>query len=110
MLFFIFACIGNLTYVFSIFAFAPKCHNHDLHGNPLEICGIDEARAIYGKYILVNLSWLIGSLGTLFLDMVIFVQFFLYQGDGEDVVGNEESRRRSHDERPLLERGDSETF
>ncbi|GAM83871.1 hypothetical protein ANO11243_018610 [Dothideomycetidae sp. 11243] len=47
-LFFLFACIGNLTYVLSIFA------------------------------------WLLGSLGTLFLDMAVFVQFFLYK-DSEDL-------------------------
>lgn len=116
MLFFLFACIGNLTYVLSIFAFAPKCHNHDQYGNPIEVCGTREARTIYGRYILVNLSWLIGSLGTLFLDLIIFVQFFLYRRDGDDgreeevAIGDGQIRRgrRSVDERPLLERGDSE--
>jgi hypothetical protein len=36
---------------------------------------------VYGKYILVNLSWLVGSLGTLFLDMGVFAQFFLYRNN-----------------------------
>ena len=34
--------------------------------------------AVFGRYILVNLSWLIGSAGTLGLDFAVFVQFFLY--------------------------------
>lgn len=92
-LFFLFACIGNLTYVLSIFAFNPVCrHRH---------CRDGEASAIYGKYILVNLSWIIGSLGTLFLDAGVFVQFFLYrkEEDMEDDVARdgrvEEDRGRS---------------
>ena len=68
---FLFACIGNLTYVLSIFAFEPNCkHKH---------CKSGESAAIYGQYMLVNLSWLLGSLGTLFLDMGVFAQFFLYR-------------------------------
>ncbi|KAF9885617.1 hypothetical protein FE257_012708 [Aspergillus nanangensis] len=74
LLFFLFACIGNLTYVLSILAYSPVCG-----GDTLGRCRPGEAGAIYGRYILVNLSWLIGSFGTLFLDMCIFVQFFLYQ-------------------------------
>lgn len=115
MLFFLFACIGNLTYVLSIFAFAPKCHNYDTYGKLIEICRVGEARAIYGRYILVNLSWLIGSMGTLFLDLIIFIQFFLYReadeeedDDVEEVIGNDRRRGRVEDDRPLLERGDSE--
>ncbi|THC92677.1 hypothetical protein EYZ11_007848 [Aspergillus tanneri] len=78
LLFFLFACIGNLTYVLSIFAYSPVCRGN----SPEEPgrCRSGEAFGLYGRYILVNLSWLIGSLGTLFLDMCIFVQFFLYQG------------------------------
>jgi len=91
-LFFLFACIGNLTYVLSIFAFNPVCrHKH---------CRQGEAGAIYGRYILVNLSWIIGSLGTLFLDFGVFAQFFMYRKDEEeeDEVavddGSEEDRGR----------------
>lgn len=76
LLFFLFACIGNLTYVLSIFAYSPVCKSH--------VCEPGEASAAYGRYILVNCSWLIGSLGTLLLDMAIFVQFFLYQKDDDD--------------------------
>lgn len=54
-MFFLFACLGNLTYVISILA-------------------IDTS----WNYLWVNSSWLAGSLGTLGLDFTIFVQFFLY--------------------------------
>ncbi|CRG87278.1 putative membrane protein YOL092W [Talaromyces islandicus] len=79
LLFFLFACIGNLTYVLSIFAYSPVCPSRRHRA-----CQPGEASAIYGKYILVNLSWLVGSLGTLILDMAIFVQFFLYRQDDMD--------------------------
>ncbi|KAL4903506.1 hypothetical protein BDW74DRAFT_169005 [Aspergillus multicolor] len=72
LLFFLFACIGNLTYVFSILAYSPVC------GRPRH-CEPGEVGKLYARYILVNLSWLVGSFGTLFLDMCIFVQFFMYQ-------------------------------
>ncbi|KAL4991609.1 PQ loop repeat-domain-containing protein [Aspergillus falconensis] len=71
-LFFLFACIGNLTYVFSILAYSPVC------GRPRH-CEPGEVGKLYGRYILVNLSWLVGSFGTLFLDMCIFIQFFIYK-------------------------------
>lgn len=76
LLFFLFACIGNLTYVLSIMAYSPVCRHR-------AECRPGEASVLYGRYILVNLSWLIGSFGTLLLDMAIFVQFFLYR-DGKD--------------------------
>lgn len=59
-MFFLFACLGNLTYVISILA-------------------IDTS----WNYIWVNSSWLAGSLGTLALDFTIFVQFFLYNESRE---------------------------
>lgn len=79
-LFFLFACIGNLTYVASIFAFDPICSQHTRGHWRESTCRPGEASAIYGRYILVNLSWLLGSLGTLFLDFAVFVQFFVYRG------------------------------
>ena len=81
MLFFLFACLGNLTYVLSIFAY------DGCSGTPSgELCSPADARKQYGRYLLVNLSWLAGSLGTLLLDMCIFVQFFMYrvESDGDD--------------------------
>ncbi|KIV91151.1 hypothetical protein PV10_05723 [Exophiala mesophila] len=77
LLFFLFACIGNLTYVMSIFAYSPLCRKPG-HCEP------GESRAIYSRYIAVNASWIAGSLGTLLLDMAIFVQFFLYQTADDD--------------------------
>ncbi|KAH8151013.1 uncharacterized protein LAJ45_04714 [Morchella importuna] len=67
LLFFLFACLGNLTYVVSILAYVPRAGN------------ADEARDEYRKYVAVNASWLLGSFGTLGLDLVIFAQFFWYR-------------------------------
>ncbi|KAF2657119.1 PQ-loop-domain-containing protein [Lophiostoma macrostomum CBS 122681] len=82
MLFFLFACIGNLTYVLSILAYKPICR-HPGH------CREGEAAGLYGRYIAVNFSWLLGSFGTLVLDACVFVQYFLYRKDdeGEDEEG-----------------------
>ncbi|ROT35848.1 PQ-loop-domain-containing protein [Sodiomyces alkalinus F11] len=115
MLFFLFACLGNMTYVMSIFAYDPHCENH--------VCAPGRS---YGRYILVNLSWLAGSMGTLLLDMGIFVQYFLYKKDDEDededeneenVENGDEYEEEENDtgsiehhrwdQRPLLARGDS---
>ena len=81
MLFFLFACIGNLTYVLSIFAYEPSCARIYGGVNPASHgCHPDEYQSLYGRYILVNLSWLIGSAGTLVLDGGIFAQFWIYRG------------------------------
>lgn len=111
ILFFLFACIGNLTYVLSIFAYEGKCRGQD--GK----CASGEASKLYGRYILVNASWLSGSLGTLFLDLGIFVQFILYrtmdddESDHEESLGNNPENGGTHvriyDDRPLLQRDDS---
>lgn len=77
LLFFLFACIGNLTYVLSIFAYSPVCAGESGRCQP------GEHQKIYGRYLAVNASWLLGSLGTLFLDMAIFTQFILYREKGE---------------------------
>lgn len=109
MLFFLFACLGNITYVLSIFAYEPKCaHKH---------CRSGEAGHIYGKYVLVNLSWLAGSLVTLFLDLGVFAQYFMYSKPTEPEIARvteddyfEEGSSGEEDEwdhRPLLQRGDS---
>ncbi|KAF4630718.1 hypothetical protein G7Y89_g7411 [Cudoniella acicularis] len=87
VLFFLFACIGNLTYVLSIFAYEPHCHGK---------CAPGEAASDYGKYIAVNASWLAGSLGTLMLDLGIFAQFFIYrERDGDQEDGESESESES---------------
>ncbi|KAH8673612.1 putative PQ-loop G-protein coupled receptor protein [Xylariales sp. PMI_506] len=105
MLFFLFACLGNMTYVLSIFAYNPSC------ANPAK-CKPGEAASIYGRYILVNLSWVAGSFGTLLLDMGIFAQFFIY-GERETDEDEEETYIDDDDEtidedqwdqRPVLQR------
>jgi hypothetical protein len=77
LLFFLFACIGNLAYVLSIFAYSPVCEGDSY--KKTGHCQPGEAGALYWRYILVNLSWLIGSFGTLLQDLAIFTQFFLYK-------------------------------
>lgn len=71
-MFFLFACLGNLTYVISILAIDTSWY-----------------------YLWVNSSWLAGSLGTLGLDFTIFVQFFLYNE-------NDKSEGESSEEQSLL--------
>ncbi|KAK0645974.1 PQ loop repeat-domain-containing protein [Cercophora newfieldiana] len=114
MLFFLFACLGNMTYVLSILAYGPECAGEDGECRP------GEAAGLYWRYILVNLSWLAGSAGTLGLDFAIFVQFFLYSKgdddesedgsvDGEDDEDEEESIDGERwDQRPVLERNQSD--
>ena len=84
MLFFLFACVGNLTYVLSILAYEPACAKiegaafagmkHREYG-----CESGEWANEYWRYVLINLSWLVGSAGTLALDAGIFVQFWIYR-------------------------------
>lgn len=116
MLFFLFACLGNLTYVLSILAFEPDCD-----GAGGDDSGVCDAGQMYWRYILLNLSWLAGSAGTLALDFAIFVQFFLYSkadddddegesdledGSTADEEGSIDGREREvrWDQRPILER------
>lgn len=54
-LFFLFACIGNITFILSVIV---------ISSDP--------------TYLMVNSSWLLGSSGTLIMDFVIFGQFFAY--------------------------------
>lgn len=101
LLFFLFACLGNLTYVLSILAYDPACTAVTPYG----------CSGRYARYVLVNLSWLVGSAGTLLLDLVIFAQFFAYrgaegkaegEGEGEGGGGVDEAagtRGRSRSER-----------
>ena len=103
MLFFLFACLGNMTYVLSIVAYDPKCRE--------DTCQEGEAGRIYGRYMLVNLSWLAGSLFTLFLDLGVFAQYFIYRTDNEGFESDddfpEDDRRNSYDDRPILRRDES---
>jgi solute carrier family 66 (lysosomal lysine-arginine transporter), member 1 len=99
LLFFLFACIGNVTYVMSIVAYTPICE-HVGH------CQRGEAAEIYIRYMLVNASWIAGSAGTLMLDLGIFWQFFLYREDeGQD--GMDEERAASLNTEDLTRSGDA---
>jgi hypothetical protein len=85
LLFFLFACIGNVTYVISIIAYAPPrtCEPGELPGKHQHFClpASQDSTDWYWRYIAVNASWLVGSVGTLVQDFIIFAQFFAY-GDG----------------------------
>jgi len=98
VLFVLFACIGNLTYVLSILAYEAHCSGK--HGR----CKKGEAESLYARYILVNASWLAGSLGTLFLDFAISAQFFMYRSRDSEDYGEEIENGDAGDERPLLDR------
>ena len=72
----------------SIFAYEPVCYTSISNGHgggngagfrSGRCTDPAEWRARYGRYIAVNASWIVGSLGTLVLDVGIFVQFFLYR-------------------------------
>jgi uncharacterized protein with PQ loop repeat len=79
LLFFLFTCVGNLTYAMSIFAYLPVCEaQEDTECQPRKLV------QIYLWYILINASWLLGSLGTLILDLSIFAQFILYRERNKD--------------------------
>ena len=108
MLFFLFACVGNLTYVLSIFAYEPACARFvspllRTGGGRGGDCADGEWAEGYARYVGVNASWLIGSAGTLALDLGIFAQFWKYRGrealvdDGGVVVEEEEERGGNED-------------
>ena len=84
MLFFLFACVGNLTYTLSILVYEPSCAR--IEGiapgatRTSSSCLDGEWSREYWSYVLMNLSWLLGSAGTLALDGCIFVQFWMYRG------------------------------
>ena len=79
LLFFLFACVGNLTYVMSIFAYEPGCARFESYDGLRGGCERGEWARGYGQYILLNASWLIGSAGTFLLDLIIFGQFWIYR-------------------------------
>ncbi|KAF8468160.1 PQ loop repeat-domain-containing protein [Kalaharituber pfeilii] len=80
LLFFLFACLGNLTYVISIISYIPP--GPETGEEPWT----PEMKRTYWKYIAVNSSWILGSVGTLGLDMVIFMQFFIYRDASEEYL------------------------
>jgi hypothetical protein len=95
MLFFVFACIGNLTYVLSIVAYGPVCEKPDE-------CREGEAKGQYRRYVAVNLSWILGSLGTLVLDLGVFVQYFLYKGEQAEDSDRDEGEEGAYVTEPAV--------
>lgn len=67
-LFFLFACLGNTAFILSVVVVSWDFN-----------------------YLIVNASWLIGSSGTLFMDFVIFIQFFAYGKGPRTYVENSNS-------------------
>ncbi|KAK9459846.1 PQ loop repeat-domain-containing protein [Lipomyces oligophaga] len=55
LLFFVYSTLGNVTYAFQIILYAPNA-----------------------QYLILNFSWILGSLGTVFQDAIIFAQFYIY--------------------------------
>ncbi|KAK9236349.1 PQ loop repeat-domain-containing protein [Lipomyces kononenkoae] len=56
LLFFIYSTMGNVTYAFQIIFYSSE-----------------------RSYILLNFPWLLGSLGTVLQDAIIFAQFYMYR-------------------------------
>ena len=81
VLFFLFACVGNITYVFSVLAYEPSCVRIAGGGYWDTGCGDGEWRHGYARYMLANASWIAGSTVTLVLDLMIFGQFYVYHGN-----------------------------
>jgi len=69
---FVFAVVGNVTYVASILI-----------------------KDISRDYVIENLSWLIGSSGTVFLDFVVLGQFIVYREERERLVREREANESS---------------
>ena len=86
MLFFLFACVGNLTYVMSILAYEPECARVESYDGVRGGCESGEWARGYGQNILLNASWITGSAGTLLLDLMIFSQFWIYRDRKPEVA------------------------
>lgn len=69
---FVFAVVGNVTYVASILI-----------------------KDLSRDYVIENLSWLIGSSGTVFLDFVVLGQFIVYREERERLVREREANESS---------------
>lgn len=63
LLFFLLTMLGNVTYSLQIIVYRWD-----------------------REYLLLNLSWLLGSFGTIFEDLIIVTQFYLYRNKGRSVT------------------------
>lgn len=66
LLFFLFSTLGNLTYAGQIVFYRSDWN-----------------------YIVLNMSWLLGSLGTIVEDVIIFGQFYMYKDNNESIEDDE---------------------
>ncbi|KAI9825720.1 MAG: hypothetical protein M1826_006904 [Phylliscum demangeonii] len=84
LLFFLFACAGNAMFVLSILAAssADGGGGGGVGGDGGGDGGHDGSTEVYRRYLLLNLSWLVRSVGTLVLDLAVFGQFFCYRRRG----------------------------
>ncbi|GMM49605.1 cationic amino acid transporter [Starmerella bacillaris] len=62
ILFFVFALLGNVTYCISIFAADSSLHS-----------------------LTINASWILGSAGSLLLDITVLVQFYMYRNNSVEL-------------------------
>lgn len=77
LLFFMLSLLGNATYGAGVCS-CLSLHDSRSNTNTRQIIFHSQER----EYLMTNLPWLIGSLGTMVEDAVIFVQFRVF-GDGE---------------------------
>jgi hypothetical protein len=73
-LFFILSLLGNLTYGAGV----SDVISASSVGRGLTACKQILCHSTEKDYFLTNLPWLIGSLGTMVEDVVIFIQFRIY--------------------------------
>ena len=67
LLFFLFSTLGNLTYAGQIIFYRSDWN-----------------------YIVLNMSWLLGSLGTIVEDVIIFGQFYMYKDNDFDTIEDDD--------------------
>jgi hypothetical protein len=68
---FVFSVAGNLTYCASILT-----------------------KSTRKEYVVENMSWLVGSLGTVFLDFIVLGQFVYYRDQRDKADALEEEQQR----------------
>ncbi|KAJ8605713.1 hypothetical protein MRB53_041354 [Persea americana] len=73
--------VEGISMLFFLFA----CHSSMFDAAASGHCSAQEATRKYWLYFAVNLSWLLGSFGTLLLDLVVFAQFYIYRASGTAV-------------------------
>ncbi|KAI9671849.1 MAG: hypothetical protein M1831_003377 [Alyxoria varia] len=81
LLFFLLSLLGNLTYGAGVGLCKPTSRMQRLIANDiLQIL----LHSLDRQYVITNTPWLIGSLGTMFQDAFIFIQFHIYGDKGKE--------------------------